>query len=499
MRRLSKSKLIAFRQCERRLWLEVNHPDLREDSEATKAKFKEGNVVGEIAQQLYDPERKGATINAQIEGFGAAFKRTQSLLKVDAPLFEAGFQIDGALAFADVMLPLQSDEGLSWRMVEVKSSTSVKDYHYDDIAIQGYIARQAGVNLKAIALAHIDSSWVYPGEGQYEGLLKEVDLTTMAFSKDSEVEGWLSKAQEVVAKEKEPVCQTGKHCFEPFECGFLDHCRSFEKQAKHPVAWLPNVRTNALKSLLDDGDLRELTDVPDELLNEIQLRVKTCTLENKVFINTEAAKAELDQYPLPAAFMDFETVTFAVPIWAGTRPYQQIPYQFSVHFIDEVGTEGHQEFLDLSGNDPSRLFAEALIESCKDVKTIYVYNAGFENGRLKELALRFPDLKTSLEGIIDRVVDLLPIVRQHYYHPSQQGSWSIKKVLPTISSGLDYQDLDGVKDGGMAMDAFKEAISSSTATGRNAEIEQQLLGYCKLDTIAMVHLWRFMSCKIGQL
>lgn len=489
MRRLSKSKLIAFRQCERRLWLEVNRPDLREDSEATKAKFKEGNVVGEIAQQLYDPDRQGATINAQTEGFNVAFARTQSLLKVEAPLFEAGFQIDGALAFADVMLPLQSDEGLSWRMVEVKSSTSVKDYHNDDIAIQGYIARKAGANLKAIALAHIDSSWVYSGEGQYEGLLKEVDLTTMAFSRDSEVEGWLSKAQEVVTKKIEPVCQTGKHCFEPFECGFLDHCRSFEYQAEHPVAWLPNVRKNALKSLLDDGELRDLVDVPDELLNEIQLRVKTCTLENKVFMNAEAAKAELDQYPLPAAFMDFETVTFAVPIWAGTRPKQQIPYQFSVHFIDDAGTVSHQEFLDLSGNDPSRLFAEALIDTCKEVKTIYVYNAGFENGRLKELALRFPDLKMGLEGIIDRVVDLLPIVRQHYYHPSQQGSWSIKKVLPAIAPDLNYSDLEGVSDGSLAMEAFKEAISKETAIERKSQIELQLKRYCELDTFAMVRLW----------
>ena len=492
MRRLSKSKLIAFRQCKRRLWLEVNRPDLREDSDTTKAKFKEGNVVGEIAQRLYDPNGVGATINAQSEGYAEAFSRTRALLESNAPIFEAGFQIEGALAFADVMLPVATENGLSWRMVEVKSSTGVKPYHHDDIAIQGCIARMAGVNLEAIALAHIDSTWVYPGNQQYHGLLKEVDLTEEALTRDAEVADWIAQAQIVAAKPKEPLCSTGKHCFDPFECGFLAHCQSFEKQADYPVALLPGVQTKALKLALENDGLTELIDVPDELLNEVQLRVKTCTLQNTMFFDAKAANAALIQYEFPLAFMDFETVNLAVPIWPGTRPYQQVPFQYSVHSMDQKGLVGHQEFLDLSGNDPSRRFAETLIDACKDAKTIFVYSAGFENGRLKELGARFPDLERNLLDIVDRVVDLLPIVKNHYYHPDQKGSWSIKSVLPTIAPDLDYQDLDGVKDGGMAMEAFKEAVSSSTAADRKAEIERQLLGYCKLDTLAMIHLWRFL-------
>lgn len=495
MRRLSKSKLIAFRQCKRRLWLEVNRPDLREDSDTTKAKFKEGNAVGEIAQRLYDPNGMGVTINAQTEGFAEAFSRTRELLESNAPIFEAGFQIEGALAFADVMLPVATKKALSWRMVEVKSSTSVKPYHHDDIAIQGCIARMAGVNLGAIALAHIDNTWVYPGGQQYEGLLKEVDLTEEALTRDAEVADWIAEAQTVAAKRKEPLCSTGKHCIEPFECGFLAHCRSFEKQAVHPVALLPNVQTKALRLALKNGGLQELIDVPDKLLNEVQLRVKTCTLQNKSFFNAKAAKAALKQYEFPLAFMDFETVNLAVPIWAGTRPYQQVPFQYSVHSIDRKGLVGHQEFLDISGNDPSRRFAETLIDACKGAKAIFVYNSGFENKHLKELGARFPDLERKLHNIMGRLVDLLPIVRKHYYHPDQKGSWSIKNVLPTIAPDLDYQDLDGVKDGGMAMEAYKEAISSSTAADRKADIERQLLGYCKLDTLAMIHLWRFMLGK----
>lgn len=490
MRRLSKSKLIAFRQCKRRLWLEVNRPELREDSDATKTKFNTGNMVGEIAQRLYDPDGRGETINAQVEGYESAYERTQALLEGNAPIFEAGFQIGGALAFADVMLPMGSADEISWRMIEVKSSTSVKEYHHDDIAIQAHIARKSGVNLKAIALAHIDNTWIYSGNGRYVGLLREMDFTEAAFARDAEVESWIDEAQEIIAKSEKPFCKTGNHCYEPFECGFLKHCSSFEDQAEYPVSLLPNISTKALKSYLVESEARDLRDVPDSLLNEVQLRVKKCTLENRVFFDSAATKAVLSQYALPAAFMDFETVSLPIPILPGTRPYERVPFQFSVHVIDNSGAITHREFLDLSGSDPRRQFAETIIDSCKWAKTVYVYSAGFENSMLKELALQFPDLKDGLYGIVERVVDLLPITRSHYYHPDQQGNWSIKKVLPTIVPDLDYANLDGVADGSLAMEAYKEAVSPETASERKAQIEMQLKKYCGLDTHAMVKLWQ---------
>ncbi len=195
MRTLSKSKLIAFRQCPKRLWLEVHRPGLREDSSATQASFASGHQVGDIAQRLYDPECKGALIDPQAEGFDAAFDRTQDLLKSSQPIFEAGFRAEGALAFADVMLPVRKGGKRAWRMVEVKSSTSVKDYHRDDAAVQALLARACGVPLSAIALAHIDSSWVYPGGDDYKGLLLENDLTEEAFAREDEVRGWIADAQ----------------------------------------------------------------------------------------------------------------------------------------------------------------------------------------------------------------------------------------------------------------------------------------------------------------
>jgi len=492
LRTFSKSKLLALRQCPKRLWLEVHRPDLREDSAATEASFQVGHQVGDIAQRIYDPEDRGALIDVKREGFSRAFERSAELLNTTQPIFEAGFSAGGALAFADVMLPEQKDGKQVWHMVEVKSSTSVKDYHRDDVAVQAYVAQSAGVQLASIALAHIDSSWVYPGDEDYKGLLKENDLTAEAFARTEEVKGWIAQAQSIVAEPSEPVVATGGHCDTPFECGFYGYCSRDEPKPEYPVYWLPRFPAAKARELAEQG-VDDIRAVPDDMLNERQQRVKDHTLANTVFFDAAGAAADLAAHELPAYFLDFETIQFAVPIWKGTRPYQQITFQFSLHTLDASGQLEQTAFLDLSGNNPSEPFAHALIAACGAQGPVFVYNAGFEKARISELAERYPHLSEPLLAINPRVVDLLPIARERYYHPSQQGSWSIKKVLPAVVPELRYDALDGVQDGGMAMGAFLEGIRPDTSAARKAQIEQQLLAYCKLDTYAMVRLWQVFA------
>lgn len=492
MRIFSKSKLLALRQCPKRLWLEINRPDLREDSAATEASFQIGFQVGDIAQQIYDPERRGALIDIHREGFNRAFERSAELLNSTQPIFEAGFSAGGAMAFADVLLPEQKDGRQVWRMIEVKSSTSVKDYHRDDVAVQAFIAQSAGVPLESIALAHIDSSWVYPGEQDYRGLLTENDLTAEAFARTEEVKGWIAQAQNIIAESSEPVTGIGSHCDIPYACGFYEYCSRNEPKPVNPIDWLPRFASAKKRELAAQG-LYDMSELSDDLLNDKQQRVKDYTLSNTIFFDAAGAAADLAEYRLPAYFLDFETIQFAVPIWKGTRPYQQITFQFSLHTLTESGDLQHTDFLDLSGNNPSEAFAHALIAACGEQGPVFVYNAGFETARIRELAERNPELSESLLAINERVVDLLPIARERYYHPSQQGSWSIKKVLPAVVPELRYDALDGVQDGGMAMEAFLEAIHPNTNTERKVQIKQQLLAYCKLDTYAMVRLWQVFA------
>lgn len=489
-RNLSKSKLISYRQCPRRLWLEIHRPELSQ-VDATQARFASGGQVGAVARHLYDPEGHGTIVEREATGVAAAVEHTRMLLNSPKPLFEAGLVGGGVLAFADVMLP-EPDPSIGWRMIEVKSSTNVKDYHREDAAIQAYAAGAAGIPLSTVHIACIDNSWVYGGESDYRGLLYETDVTSEVRELEPDVRAWIADAQRVAGCDREPEMRIGPHCKNPFSCPFQEHCGADDPQPEYPSAWLPRVMKRELRQLIANG-ATDMRDVPDTLLNERQLRVKRHTLSGRTWLRRRAAAALLSGHERPACFMDFESVQFAVPIWKGTRPYQQMPFQFSVHRLSCSGSVEQRSFLDLSGSDPSQAFAEALITAVDGSGPVFVYNAAFERMCLRELGERVPSLAVHLDLINDRMVDLLPIVRESYYHPSQRGRWSLKAVLPAIAPDLDYASLDGVHDGSMAAAAYLEAVDLSTGADRKNEIERELLSYCERDTLALVRIHEFLT------
>jgi predicted RecB family nuclease len=496
---LTKTQLLAFRQCEKKLWLELHHPERKTDSPFAKTSLATGNRVGEIARSLYDTKDRGNLIALEKLGVSKALEKTQTILSTATansaqPIFEAAFSADGGLVFVDALIPIKKSGRLTWKMLEVKSSTRVKDSHRDDVAVQAYVATKAGLALQSVVIAHIDDQWSYAGGNQYEGLLTEQDFTSEAQERAPDVAEWISKSQVIAEQTSEPTITTGKHCQSPVQCGFIAHCKSQESSANFPISLLPGSGSKTFQEYLKEHQVTELSSIPDALLSARQLRVKQHTLDGTTYFDATAAKAELSKHSLPAYFLDFESIQFAVPVWKSTRPYQQIPFQFSLHNINPSGEMTHQSFLDLSGKDPSKAFAQALTEMCGESGPVFVYNAAFEASRINELAQRYPSFKVKLLSINERLVDLLKVAEKHYYHPDQKGSWSIKKVLPTIAPDLRYDTLEGVQDGGMAMTAYMEATASETSLERKQALEQQLLKYCELDTYAMVRLWQFFSC-----
>ena len=314
---------------------------------------------------------------------------------------------------------------------------------------------------------------------------------TFSVTAPSTVRSWIADAHTVLGHPSEPVRATGRHCEDPYPCGFLQYCQSREHPVEYPVAWLPNIRTKTLKTHIAKQRITDLRQVPDKLLNAAQQRVKAHTLSGEPYFDVKQAAEELAPHSLPAFFLDFETISFAVPIWKGTRPYQQLPFQFSVHRLSASGELTHRDFLDLSGADPREALAESLIEACENQGPVFVYSS-FEASRIAELAKRFPRLKRPLLALRKRLLDLRPIAARCYYHPSQEGSWSIKKVLPALT-GRGYEELEGIKDGAMAMEAYVEAIEPGTSAERRAQIDAELRAYCALDTEAMIHIWRVFS------
>jgi CRISPR/Cas system-associated exonuclease Cas4 (RecB family) len=497
---LSKSKILAYLQCPKRLWLEVHQLESRTDSSATTASFATGNAVGDVSRQIYDPDSTGIFLDIKTLGLNGLIAATQTALAERKPIFEAGFRANGTLSLADILLPVEDDAKHAWRMVEVKSSAAVKVYHVKDLAIQTAIATQAGVRLTKVSVAHVDNTWTYPGNQQYSGLLKEVDQTAHVKDLGAGVAQWLNDAHLIADLPTPPAKSTGDHCTVPYECGFLAYCSASEPKIEHPVAWLPRVQTKLLKAHIASPGVKAMEDVPDSLLNDLQLRVKKHTLANTVYFDAAGAKAALERHPLPAYFLDFETINFAVPIWAGTRPYEQVPFQFSMHYLYAADQEPkHNEFLDLTGNNPTLLFAEALVQSCGQAGAIFVYNKGFESARLEDVIRHLQDevqLVSALAAIKARLVDLKPITQDAYYNPSQKGSWSIKAVLTAMVPELSYKNLDIVQDGGGAQEAYLKAIGLASVDSGIADIElirKQLLAYCELDTLAMVKIWQKLT------
>jgi hypothetical protein len=478
---LSKSRILAHRQCPKRLWLQIYRPELAETDPGAAARFAQGAQVGEVARQLY-PD--GVLIAG--DDLRQALRDTAEVMarSPQCPVFEATFEHGGVLVRVDLLLP----DGEAYRLVEVKSSTTVKDYHLSDAAVQSWVTENAGIPISRTEIAHIDTSFAYSGHGDYHGLFAHADISQEVSALSPEMPAWAEAARATLSGE-EPRIAPGAQCHEPFECPFLAHCAPIEERPTgYPPEDLPRARALATELRLEGyTDLRQ---IPAERLSRpLHRRVRQAAVTGSAELDPAASKL-LSAQAYPRRYLDFETVNFAVPIWPETRPYAtQIPFQWSCHVEIAPGAVTHRAFLADGLDDPRRRFAETLLDAIGQTGPIFVYNAPFERRITRDLAGYFPDLAPRLHAAIGRIVDLLPLARAHYYHPEMHGSWSIKAVLPTIAPELAYEDLE-VAHGGMAQEAFRELIHPDTSVERSAALRRALLEYCERDTMALVRLVR---------
>jgi hypothetical protein len=418
------------------------------------------------------------------DGLSQALDETRRFLSKTSQgvLYEATFLCQGVLVRADVFH--KTDQG--HRFIEVKSSTGRKDYHLWDCAVQAWVIAGAGYPLASIELAYIDSSFVYPGNDDYQGLFRYEDLTEIIAPL---LELVPLKVQELRAMLQGdlPAIDPGDQCDNPFHCPFKAYCAP--ESAGYAVTLLPRISRQSVDSLRDMG-VDDIRQIPHGYLGSTaQEWVRRVTISQQPELKPEAG-AYLRGLLYPRYYLDFETIQFAVPLWAGTRPYQQLPFQWSCHIETRPGELSHAEFLDTSGQAPMRPLAEKLMAALGDRGPIFVYGP-FEKMILNSLALMFPDLSPNLQSLIARLEDLLSLTRNHYYHPEMRGSWSLKKVLPTIAPDLDYAFIEEVQDGTGAQMAYAEAIDPATPLARHQNLTEQLLAYCCIDTLALVRLARF--------
>lgn len=484
--KLSKSRYLAGLQCHLRLWYECYQRELAGDGEVDEAQqaiFDTGHEVGRLATRRHPG---GALIDADHFHHEEALAHTANALgdRGVPAIFEAAFLHEDVRVRADV-LARQKRGG--WELIEVKSTLRVKDVHEDDLAVQHWVLRGAGLPVKRAGVLTLNRDYVYRGgEHDVDELFAFHDLTDVAQAKAEEVEANVAAMHRMLGRSKPPRVAPGEHCAAPYECPFHGHCTRGLEAPEHPLLELPNLSGKRKEGLLALG-IESILDIPDDVdLSPLQQRVRRCVRTGRPYVSPGLAAA-LREPKYPIHHLDFETFMTAVPRYKGTRPYQALPFQWSDHVERSDGSVKHLEYLCREDKDPRREFAETLLEALGSKGTIVVYT-GYELRVIRELAGALPKSRSALLALEGRVWDLAAVIREHYYHPGFHGSFSLKQVLPAVVPELGYDDLE-IQDGSAAARVYLESILCRDGN-RKEELHRQLLKYCGRDTLAMVELRR---------
>jgi Domain of unknown function(DUF2779) len=480
--RISKSKFVAGVQCLKRLYFQVHQPELAsEPGGTTEAIMQQGQDVGMLARRLFP-----GGVEVCEGSLDQAIRATRELVanREIPAIFEGVFEHDGVLVRADVV---QRRKGDLWRLVEVKSSSDLKDNHVEDVAIQSYVLSGSGMKLASVWLAHINREYVLSGTTiDPQQFFSFRNLTDRAKNLRPEVVIRLRSQMNVLAMPTPPEVPVGPHCVNPVVCEFFQHCN--QHLPEDHIGYLPRLHASAAEQLEEMG-VESIHEIPADFeLSEFQRRVCTAMQTGQPWFSAEL-KSELESLRYPLYFMDFETVNPAIPRFSGMRPYNHLPIQWSVHVQRQPGGPiEHFDFLALDSGDPRTAFTASLCEALgEDNGSIVVYNEQFESQRLWELAEWLPAYTDHIRDIQRRLWDLLPVVRNHVYHPAFGGSFSLKAVLPALVPEMTYQGME-VPNGQAAGLAWEALIGGNLSEVESQTKRQALLDYCGQDTLALCRL-----------
>jgi hypothetical protein len=445
---LSKSKYTRGINCPKSLWLYVHKKDERLISEASQFVLSRGASAGELACE-YFPNGKMAVLE-DYPCIESALRTQEFIRQGVETIFEATFIYDNTLVAVDI---LHKNNG-KWSLYEVKSTNSVKPEHIKDVAIQYYVLKGCGLELEDAFLMHFNRDYVRRGNLEVNKLFLPESVLSQILPLQLDISPNLQALQQMLEND-EPNIAMGAQCTTPYSCDFSAYCSSLVP-AKEEV-------------------IKELSNIPEVRESEVRAFVK------------------MVQYPL--CHLDFETIMPGIPMFDESRPYQQTPFQYSLHsqeFMD--GEITHTSYLAESNPlvDPRKALIEQMIAETKNAKTIFVYYIPFERSRIYEMIRDFPEYAVKLELIVDKLVDLIiPFKKRFYRTETMKGSSSIKKVLPALIPELSYDELE-IGEGMSASNAFldlyycdDEEVISKT--------RQNLLEYCHLDTLAMVKIFEVLK------
>ena len=477
-RGLSKSRFCCGLQCLKQLWWRVHEPDAPElqSPASLQAVFDRGHRVGELARSEFP---RGVLIDRDYFEVTEKIADTTAALEAHAPaIFEASF--DGGGVFAAVDILERHEEGHV--LVEVKATLDVKEQFIPDVAVQMHAARAAGVDVRRADLMHLNRGCTFP---DLSNLFVREDVTAAAEALLPSIPRQLREMGTALDGPL-PRIEPGAHCVEPYGCPFVERCHP--ELPDHHISTLYRIEPEQLAEFAEKG-WETITDLPDDIALPLAAARQVRSVKNGKIVVEEGLTEALEAIAAPVAYLDFESVNPPVPAWRGCRPYQHVPVQMSCHVVGPPGRLEHFEHLAEAGGDPRLALAAAVVRACDGARTVVAYNARFERACLDHLAEAVPEHRRALLAIRDRLVDLLPIVREHVYHPEFGGSFGLKAVLPALVPGASYGDL-AIADGNTASAALEGLLLSTDASPAEyrQRLRRDLLAYCERDTLAMVRL-----------
>ena len=483
---LSKSLYTRAIQCPKSLWLKKHKPDVLTPPDASaQAVFETGHVVGELACDLFP---NGVEVEFTRE-YTQMVETTARLLEEGVrDIYEATFIYDGILVMLDV---LHVEEDASVSFYEVKSSTSVKEIYLHDVSVQYYVLCGLGMRVQGAYVVHIDSSYVRGEELEVEKLFCVVDVTVEAEELQEQIPQRLSEWEAYLSDpQNEPDIDIGSHCNKPYECDAKAYCWKVQRNIPdYSIFNIFNLGSKKQVALYEQG-IVNIDNIPEEFEMTVKQAQAVANYKAQTTqIDKEAIGRFVDTLTYPIYHLDFETFQQAIPEWQGISPFEQIPFQYSLHIEHADGRLEHHEFLAPDGVDPREILARKLCEDIPTDITVLTYNMSFEKGVIKRLASSYEELRLHLLAIHDNIKDLMiPFQQKYYVTTSMKGSYSIKYVLPALVPKMAeaYQELDGVQNGSEAMSAF--AHMSKLNSVEKEKMREALLAYCKLDTLAMVRV-----------
>ena len=481
--RLSKSTFIRGLQCEKSLYLYKHHYNLKDSTPSSlQAVFDQGTNIGLLAQKLF-PNGADASPENHFKMVESVGKTLGFINEGNTVIYEATFQFNNVLAALDILV--KDEEG--WKAYEVKSSTKVSETYIKDAAIQYYTITNSGIDLKDISIVHINNQYTKDGELDIHQLFTIESVYDQVLEFLPRIPNEVRRLKNVIESPETPNVDIGNHCSDPYDCDFKGTC--WKHIPDYSIFNISRLKKDKKFDLYNQGvitldqiDLGHTDLYPNQVL-QVQSEVNGTT-----HIDIEEIRNFTNGLNYPLYYLDFETIGPAVPKYNGSRPYQQLVFQYSLH-IQETLTSviEHREYLADPSQDPRIGFIEQLIRDCGISGDILVYNIGFERGKINDLIDVFPEYSNELLGIVNRLKDLMiPFQQKWYYTPDMKGSYSIKYVLPALAPELSYNDLD-IKEGGTASNTFLSMVNE-TFEGDVEETRRQLLEYCELDTYAMVKI-----------